>query len=186
MTPGTAHASVIQDALAEVAVRWFLRVSAADLSPQERAEFLRWLRTSPRHVDQFLRTYRIHGRLRAVKLLKLMGLGLPVSSTVDNALGASALPAERKALDLAWTLLATAAIRDLVLWAEDPVPVAPRMAQALGEDLALPETTLRLMASHERQRRQKRAERLWWIFGLIATGIASPVLVEIARGAIGP
>jgi transmembrane sensor len=54
--------------LSEQAAQWFVRLVASDLSPQERREYLAWLKASERHVEALLDIYRYHGYGRRAKL----------------------------------------------------------------------------------------------------------------------
>ena len=64
------HGSQTQSdaALSEQAALWFVRLVASDLSPQERRQYLAWLKASERHVEALLDIYRYHGYGRRAKL----------------------------------------------------------------------------------------------------------------------
>jgi transmembrane sensor len=44
----------IRNAIAEQAAEWYVRNEAGSLGDRERAEFIAWLRASPRHVEEYL------------------------------------------------------------------------------------------------------------------------------------
>lgn len=86
----------------------------------------------------------------------------------------------------AWSIVETATDRDLALWAEDSLPIASRIALSLQPVLDLPEeATLKFMAKYERQRRAKRTERIWWIVGIVAASILSPIVVAAVKAWAG-
>jgi ferric-dicitrate binding protein FerR (iron transport regulator) len=151
----------------EKAAEWFERLRTGDLSTPERYEYVRWLKESPRHVAESLRLLRLHAGLR-----KNRGI---LDPTFD---------VERVNLEQAWDVIRSAGDRDLVLWAEDSVPSAQRIQQAIGLALPVPESTLKLMASHERERRSKRRERVWWLVALVAGVVLSPIVVELIEGLV--
>lgn len=177
--------------ITEQAAEWFITWHAGDITPAQSHGYFEWLLTSPAHVAAMLHTASMYGRLRRHCRANPLPYHAPIESERGQAGGArlveskrgivsgdKALDPKRVGLNLAWKLIKKASDRDPILWAEDPVPVAPRISQALGMLFHIPETTLKLMASYERQRRSKRTERLLWILGVIAASIISPIAVS--------
>ena len=52
----------------EQAAEWLLRWQAGDVNVAERYEYLQWLKTSPVHIAEMLRTCRLHSWLKDAKL----------------------------------------------------------------------------------------------------------------------
>jgi transmembrane sensor len=48
---------------AEEAAEWMLRLTSADMTRAERAEYVQWLQESPMHVAEMLRVAQVHNRL---------------------------------------------------------------------------------------------------------------------------
>lgn len=155
--------------ISEAAAGWFVRLNADELSRAGCRVYLSLVKSSPAHVAAMTDMY-IHAAI-----------------TKSNTF-VSPVPAyspERKAIMDLWHDMKKAEDIDLALWDEDPVPVAGRIAAALLREIAIPESTLRVMARAQRQRRSKYRERIWWIAGIVATGVASPLLVTAAAKLIG-
>jgi len=53
------------------AAEWFIRLRDRDLSAAERRKYVRWLKQSPRHIAEFMRTCRMYGRVKRAKLRTL-------------------------------------------------------------------------------------------------------------------
>jgi transmembrane sensor len=51
---------------AEHAAHWLVALQSEELSSQERADFIDWLRESPLHVSEMLHACRLHRDLSAV------------------------------------------------------------------------------------------------------------------------
>ena len=161
---------------------WLQRTIANDLSAEEKRELLTWLKLSPQHVAASLDTYRLYGELKSMRLFEAVQghlLTWTTSREADNSLSLVFEPTEQDTLDEVETFLRLASVRDLVLWTEDSVPIAPRLSETLGLELSLPESTLKVMAAHERQRRQKRTEKIWWIATVVVTGLVSAAVAAV-------
>lgn len=56
----------LHDLIAEQAAEWYVAGSEGDFSPQQARDFMRWLRTSPAHVAEYLNLTRIANELAEV------------------------------------------------------------------------------------------------------------------------
>lgn len=56
----------LHDLIAEQAAEWYVASSEGDLSPQQARAFMRWLRTSPAHVAEYLTLTRVASGLAEV------------------------------------------------------------------------------------------------------------------------
>jgi transmembrane sensor len=63
MTPDTNRE--LRTKAAEQAAQWLVGMQSGDMSSQERAEFIDWLRASPLHVSEMLHAFRLHRDLIA-------------------------------------------------------------------------------------------------------------------------
>src|ERR1700693_3781593 len=63
MTPDTT--CELRPKAAEQAAQWLVCIQSGDMSSQERAEFIDWLRASPLHVSEMLHASRLHRDLIA-------------------------------------------------------------------------------------------------------------------------
>ena len=63
MTPNTTRE--LRTKAAEQAAQWLVDMQSGELSSQERAEFIDWLRASPLHVSELLHAFRLHRDLIA-------------------------------------------------------------------------------------------------------------------------
>lgn len=77
--------------VSDQAAEWFIRLKDRDLSAAERRKYVRWLKQSPNHIAEFMRTCRMYGRVKRAKLPTL--LPEEDASNVILLMHAEALPA---------------------------------------------------------------------------------------------
>lgn len=196
---GTAEAAREErkrELISQEAAEWFARMQDPDLPDDDRKRFVRWLKQSQTHIAEMmlvagiahdLRRTRLSRTLRSPMELPLPPPGVPIPlprlQTTDGQRGDNPKTAALERLK--WLLVEAATDRDLALWAEDGLPAKSRIELASKPMPDLPdERTLKFMAKYERERRSKRSERNWWIVGVIATGLLSPIVVELAKGLV--
>ena len=59
------------ESVSDQAAEWFIRLRDRDLSPAERRRYVRWLKQSPQHIAEFMRTCRMYGRIKRAELPSL-------------------------------------------------------------------------------------------------------------------
>lgn len=177
--------------IAEEAAYWLCVLEEEEgVAEQERQEFLRWLRMSPRHVEEFLRAAEFQQRLKrlprhlvpTVEALKARGHGNVVTLALPPA-NAEVPPPRRASPRLRWgwaaaMLMATAIT--FLLVAIDPFGregVAHAYATARGEQrsILLPDGSMVKLNSKTKIRvRYSGRERL-------VTLLAGELLADVAK-----
>jgi transmembrane sensor len=61
--------------VSDQAAEWFIRLRDRDLGAAERRRYVRWLKQSPNHIAEFMRTCRMYGRVKRA--------GLPTPPEMD-------------------------------------------------------------------------------------------------------
>jgi transmembrane sensor len=62
------HDDSVSQSVSDQAAEWFIRLKDRDLSASERRRFVRWLKQSPHHIAEFMRTCGMYGRIKRAKL----------------------------------------------------------------------------------------------------------------------
>jgi transmembrane sensor len=75
------HEDNAQHSVSDQAAEWFIRLRDRDLSPAERRKYVRWLKQSPQHIAEFMRTCRMYGRIKRAELPQL-----PPEEDVSNVI----------------------------------------------------------------------------------------------------
>lgn len=70
--PMKEHEDNTTQSVSDQAAEWFIRVKDRDLSAAERRRYVRWLKQSPSHIAEFMRTCRMYGRVKRAKLPTLL------------------------------------------------------------------------------------------------------------------
>jgi transmembrane sensor len=70
--PMREHDDNATQSVSDQAAEWFIRLKDRDLSAAERRRYVRWLKQSPNHIAEFMRTCRMYGRVKRAKVPTLL------------------------------------------------------------------------------------------------------------------
>src|SRR5690349_6811769 len=90
------HDETPEQSVSDQAAEWFIRLRDHDLSAAERRRYVRWLKHSPDHIAEFMRTARMYGRVKRAELPTLSPEEDDSSNVIPLMRGAAEAPAERQ------------------------------------------------------------------------------------------